>query len=318
MHGHRGHETDHNIFHQAVDANHDATGAGFPGKGDGKFGLRPSVVSFVIERVRFGLFFFVCCWSLSARAVDLPLGADRDASLFKVPADNSNGGGPGIFVGTNGMSSARRGLISFNLGAIPPGATITGVQLTLTTGQAAGGAATIGIYELTSSWGEGSNAPATMIAMTGAGQPAQAGDATWNARFYSATTPTLWSNPGGDFDPLPSASLTIADATLNLPHTWPSTPQLVADVQEWLDHPATNQGWILKSADETSAANNTVFGFYSSEWPDQTVGPKLLITYSIPEPAAGVLAGPALLSLLGMRVLRRGAWQFNRRHAEES
>ena len=205
------------------------------------------------------------------------------------------------------MTSARRGLIAFDLSSVPPGSIITDVRLTLTVGQAAGGTATIGLFELTNSWGEGTNAPLSMIAMTGAGQPAQPGDATWNARFYSATTPTLWTTAGGDFDPAASSTLTISDPTLNLPHTWTSTPPLVADVQEWLDHPSTNQGWILKSADETATANNTVFGFYSSEWTDPSVAPKLQITYAVPEPAPAALVALALVPLLGTRLVRRRA-----------
>jgi hypothetical protein len=213
------------------------------------------------------------------------------------------------------MTSARRGLIAFDLSTVPPGSIITDVKLTLTVGQAAGGAATIGLFELLDSWGEGTNAPSTMIAMTGSGLAAQPGDATWNARFYSATTPTLWTTAGGDFDPVASSTITISDPTLNLPHTWPSMPPLVADVQEWLDHPTTNQGWELKSADETATANNTVFGFYSSEWTDPSVAPKLQITYSVPEPAPGALGATALLPLLGAWVLRRRAWLSIQRDA---
>lgn len=239
------------------------------------------------------------CWVFPLRAAMITLGADRDASLFKLPADNSNGGGPGIFVGTNGMAQPRRGLIAFDLGAIPAGSTILDVQLTLTVGQAAGGSAMIGLFELTSSWGEGSNAPSTTIAMTGAGQPAQPGDATWNSQFHGTT---LWNTPGGDFAAVASSSLAISDVTLNRSHTWLSTPQLVADVQEWLEQPNTNQGWLLKSADETAAASNTVFGFYSSEWSNPTLRPSLQITYTVPEPAVLPLTA---LALLGARPFRR-------------
>jgi hypothetical protein len=37
----------------------------------------------------------------------------------------------------------------------------------------------------------------------------------------------------------------IGNAATYGPYSWDSTPEMVADVQSWLDDPATNFGWIL-------------------------------------------------------------------------
>src|ERR1700761_3206920 len=87
----------------------------------------------------------------------LDFGANHDTTLFQNAPNNSAGGGPGIFVGTNGSVSPRRGLISFDLSSIPEGAMITNVTLTLTVGMIAGSGGggsgtnteTIGLFSVT-------------------------------------------------------------------------------------------------------------------------------------------------------------------------
>src|SRR5262245_33448346 len=74
----------------------------------------------------------------TARADTVVLPANRDASIVQGNPNNSNGGGPCFFAGTDGNTSPHRALISFSLNGIPQGATITSVQLTLTLAQVAG------------------------------------------------------------------------------------------------------------------------------------------------------------------------------------
>src|SRR5579863_6455678 len=86
----------------------------------------------------------------------------KDNTIFQNNTSNSDGGGPGMFAGTNGTSSPRRGLIEFNVAAkVPAGATITSVQLELFLGQIAGsgggggsGTFNIGLYKVAEAWGE--------------------------------------------------------------------------------------------------------------------------------------------------------------------
>jgi len=233
----------------------------------------------------------------------------QDTSIFQNSVNNSDGGGPGIFAGTNGTGSPRRGLIEFNLSSIPSGATITSVQLTLTLGQTPGtfSNATVDFYDITKSWSQGTaESGASGIGGTGNGAPASTGDATWNDESYSASSPTLWTTAGGDRSSTLSGALSITNATLNTAYTASSTAQMVADVQGWLNNPSTNFGWELINADEADAS--TVLGFYSSEWDNahfngsSTQVPALQVTYTpAPEPASGALLGTAAISLLGLR-----------------
>src|ERR1700744_5868048 len=54
----------------------------------------------------------------------------KDTSLDKGSPDNSNGGGPAFFSGTDGDPNPHRALLCFDLSGVPAGATITDVQLT--------------------------------------------------------------------------------------------------------------------------------------------------------------------------------------------
>jgi hypothetical protein len=206
--------------------------------------------------------------STNAVAVSVSIVASKDNSIFANNVDNSNGGGAGIFVGTTNMmqsDSLRRGLIEFDVAnAVPAGATITAVNLTMYLGQASGasGVQTIDLHRLTADWGEGTAGNfTTSISGTGTGSAASAGDATWNQRFYQQAS---WTAPGAfdDFVEAISGSTDVA-ATVDTPYTWLSTPTMASDVQSWLDHPATNDGWIL--INHTEGVQQTVKAFYSRD-----------------------------------------------------
>ena len=264
------------------------------------------------------LLLLIALGGAAVRADVVILSASKDASIVAGNPDNSNGGGPCFFAGTDGNSSAHRALLSFSLNGIPAGATITSVQLTLTLAQVAGSGgggggmmahtATIGLFDLAHDWGEGTvESDAFGIGGTGQGGPANPGDATWNASFHQQTS---WSQPGGDHASTASASLFMDSSSAGTVYTYSSTPQLVADVQGWLNNPSTNFGWELINADETS--QRTFFAFFSSEWHTFTGGnaaqePALQVTFTVPEPPAGALAGSAALGILFLRRPRRRA-----------
>ena len=239
------------------------------------------------------LFLLATLSVISARADVVVLPASKDASIVAGNPNNSNGGGPCFFSGTDGNSSPHRALIAFDLSSIPPGSTITNVQLVLTLAQVAGSGgggggmiaqtATIGLFPLTQNWGEGTvESNAVGIGGTGQGGPANPGDATWNAAFYEQT---LWNNPGGDHVSNASVSLFMDSNIQGTVYTYPSTSQTVADVQGWLNNPATNFGWELINANETS--QRTFFAFYSREWSTFPGGnasqePALQVTFTPP------------------------------------
>lgn len=265
-----------------------------------------SHASFIMKAFLALLLSLAACCSGSVHGAVITLGADRDTSIFQNSVNNAGGGGPGLFAGTNGSNSPRRALIAFDLSSIPAGSAITDVQLTLTLGQVAGmgpDTATIGLFDLTRNWGEGTaNSGASGIGGSGNGAAAGTGDATWNAAMFPGT---LWTTAGGDHAATASASLFLGTRTLETPFTWLSTPQLVADAQGWLDNPATNFGWELINAVESSASS--VFGFYSSEqhtFPGGSVSqePVLQVTYTVPEPCTKILlASAAAVWLAGRR-----------------
>ena len=232
----------------------------------------------------------------------IAIGASADNTILQSNPTNSLGGAQAMLAGTNAAPSPRRGLMMFDIAsAVPAGSTITGVQLTLYLSQVAGGGGpqAIDLIRLSNTWGEGTaGSHTTGTSGIGQGFPAGNGDATWNARHFSATTPTLWNTSGGDFAASASASQTIAGTTLNLPYTWFSTAALVADVQGWLDAPATNFGWMLKNQDEVSIQTARAFWTREAARTGQSVfAPQLQITYTpVPEPSAIAIALVALTS----------------------
>ena len=267
-------------------------------------------------RLRYLVFLLAlsCVPPVSADTVTIP--ASRDTTLFQDQFNNSDGGGPSVYAGTNGSASPRRALLYFDVAKnIPRGAAITGAQLTLTLAQVAGSGGGSGgsggglpqiirLFALTQNWAEGTNGSGSTIMMSGGGFAAAPGDATWNARIYSSTSPTLWTAPGGDFIATPSATLTVSGTTVGTTDTWSSTPQLVADVQNWYNNPAANFGWVLKNDDEVSA--KTYYAFYSREGASPaTAAPQLTVTYTPPPSislqtiSSGQLVSPVYITNAG-------------------
>src|SRR5262249_3123121 len=59
-------------------------------------------------------------------------------------------------------------------------------------------------------------------------------------------------------------------------YVWSSTPQLVADAQDWLNQPATNFGWCLKTNEQEASAKR----FDSREHPEPTLRPQLTVEFT--------------------------------------
>jgi hypothetical protein len=111
----------------------------------------------------FGCIVMTLAHPASADVVTIP--ASQDATLFGASsANNNSSSGPGMFVGSDGMSRPKRGLIEFNIPAfVPAGATITSASLSLVLGQVAGADATprtIGLFDVTTNWASGTNGAA--------------------------------------------------------------------------------------------------------------------------------------------------------------
>jgi hypothetical protein len=212
-----------------------------------------------------------CTVASSATAAIININPNKDNTLYEYdPAegDHSNGAGFHFFAGENAMGELRRGVLAFDVaGAIPPGSTIVAVSLTMNMSMTPAGALTVELHKLLADWGEGtSHAPMG----EGDGAPATPNDATWRHRFFDTI---FWTNEGGDFSATVSASQSVGGIGQ---YTWTSA-QMVADVQSWLDDPASNFGWLVLG-DESAAATAKRFDTRESSSP-----PVLTIQY-IPGP----------------------------------
>ncbi|GMQ80591.1 MAG: hypothetical protein BMS9Abin05_0019 [Rhodothermia bacterium] len=201
---------------------------------------------------------------------DIVLTPSKDNTLYESPTGAlSNGAGTHVFAGKNFGNEVRRALLVFPVAAtVPAGVTIDSVKLTLHMSRTISGVRTIDVHRVLKAWGEGSS---FALGEEGQGHPATVGDATWLHTFFDSS---LWQNAGGDFDPTASTSTDVdQEGTYN----WKSTPQLVDDVQGWLEIPSENFGWLLLGDEDEQS---TTKRFDSRENPNPDFTPKLHVYYS--------------------------------------
>jgi len=200
-------------------------------------------------------------WPGLACANTITIIPSKDNTLYQyVPADGdrSNGAGFHFFAGETGMGELHRGVFALDIaGSIPAGSTITAVSLSMNMSRTPSQTArTIELHKLLADWGEGtSHGPGE----EGDGAPAMPNDATWRHRFFDTI---FWMTQGGDFSATVSASQSVGPLGQ---YTW-SSAQMVADVQLWLDNPASNFGWLVLG-DESAAATSKRFDTRESASP---------------------------------------------------
>ena len=208
----------------------------------------------------------------AARGDEVTLDAARDNTLIETTdGSRSNGMGDGIFagrVGPMGGGTFRRAVLAFDVSSIPAGSTVTNVSLTLRVVMTQPGTSSVSPHRVLADWGEGTSESAG-----GAGAPSTPGDATWLHTFYDDE---FWSEDGGDFSDTASASLDVGSTGS---YTWPSTPAMIADVQQWVDDPAGNFGWVLIG---NEVDLHSVKKFASREWDSASQRPRLVITFDPP------------------------------------
>lgn len=214
---------------------------------------------------------------------------------------SADGQGGNLWSGTIVAGVTRRSLLRFDLSAIPPGAVIREVTLSLAQIRARGEDHVHGLHRLTEAWGEG---PANG-GDAGVGAPAQAGDTTWSHRVWPGTP---WATRGGSFAAAPSGSAFAGPAPSTV--VFASTPALVADVQAWVQQPGTNHGWIL-IGNETADVNAKRFG--SRNNPEPVARPQLVVRWEPPVPASADVPLPPWAPALGAALLAAGLLWRGRR-----
>jgi len=198
------------------------------------------------------------------------LDARKDNTLYEDAIGSlSDGAGQQFFAGktgNNAQQKIRRGLIAFDIaGAIPATAIIDSVRLRLSMTRTTSGPELVQLHRARADWGEG-----TSSTSTGSGAPATPGDATWIHNFFNTS---LWAKPGGDFAAAASGSQTVSSIGV---YFWNSTPQMVADVQMWLNTPASNFGWVVLGNENSS---QTAKRFGTRENANPADRPALIVFY---------------------------------------
>ena len=225
------------------------------------------------------------------QATESLLPAVADASVFADQGGGSaydataDGSGANLWTSVIAAGVIRRALLRFDTSPVPPGAQVVQVQLEafairIRTAQS------LGLHRLLAPWAEG---PANG-GDAGVGAPAQAGDCTWSHRVWPTQA---WSQRGGDFEPAASASTQVSGWPA--PVLWSSTPALVADVQRWVDDPASNHGWLMRG-DESGQQNATRLA--SRESIDAGARPRLRVHWLVPLADAQVPLPPWALGLM--------------------
>ena len=176
-----------------------------------------------------------------------------DTTISDGDGARANGFSTDMIVGRlSHLNAPARGLVRFDLSGLPVGAVVTSVSLNFTViANASGGADIHALQRLNTGWLENS--------------------ATW---LSSGAAP--WANAGGDYLSTPDATVSVTDGTF----TFSSTAALVGTVQAWIDNPASNNGWLLRSQNEGSGRNARRIGTLEGSSP-----PILTVEYSAP-PAA--------------------------------
>jgi hypothetical protein len=219
---------------------------------------------------------------------------------------NNNGGSSSLFTGTDGHGGLMRALVRF---AMPAGlqgrATVTGARLQLTVRElpnnTIGPAALETLARVTQPWAQGNGSgelPGTITVGLACGGTITG--ATWNQT--NCATAVAWTTAGGSVTAPPSGQADTTGVAADAAVTWDSVsnPAMLADVQSWLDTPASNDGWRLAS--NTEGAPSAAQRFYATE--AGAFGPSLSVTFTC---KAGFVDNGARGAAVGALASRRRA-----------
>ncbi len=222
-----------------------------------------------------------------AFAATIVLQPVADTTLIEAMPTNNMGGTAFVNAGTSGEGKRNRGLYKFDFSSIPPDSKIKSASVTLEVvaePSAGGTSSTFGLYRMLKSWGEGNKVSTEL--QPGFGLPATTNEATWNSRF--AFTTNNWTSPGAsnDFTATISSSTQVYGVA-DFPH-FASTPQIIADVQVWVNDSSSNFGWMLKSESESTLKTARRFGSREFAGEDTGSPPFVEVEFIPPPPVFGL------------------------------
>ncbi|MBX3354628.1 MAG: hypothetical protein KF724_02895 [Phycisphaeraceae bacterium] len=193
-------------------------------------------------------------------------------------------------VGPNGGGTIRRGLMRFPVDAVPAGSIVTSVEVHLYMSMGQGGAQLISLRRCLNDWGEG-----VSFGYGGGGVNPAPGDVTWTKRFWPDIP---WTTPGGDFVAQASVTKSVNDQNW---YVFGSTPDLVADVQSWVDGVNENFGWVITGNEVTM---KTAKRFEARNTPSVGWRPFMVVNFELPPVIGdvngdGVVNGADIAEILG-------------------
>ena len=207
--------------------------------------------------VKLGTFIHISLLALvipGARADIVSLNPVADTFILNSAPTNNAGGTEGFTVGRDDNNGIRRGLVRFDLSSIPPGSTVTSavLELTVIKDPPQQVNANFRLFRLLEDWGEGDGVGPRP---GNSGEPATTNESSWTARLAYVAD---WTTPGALDDAAPSPSATMLVTTTG-PYTW-TNAGVAVDVQQWVDQPGQNFGWLIVCADELTPMTVRKFG----------------------------------------------------------
>lgn len=250
----------------------------------------------ILKNTFFALFAGALLSASLSYAASLPITANADA-FMRGDLKTANAATGRLLIGET-AGGGFRGLLSFDLSALPAGATINSVQLVLhlaendNNGALVDTTLTLALHAVTQAWTEAS--------------------VSWN----NASTSTPWTpTAGGTFDPTVLSSQTIpTKGATGVNYTWDNTAAFLSVVSSAYAN-GTAVSFLLKDSDEGSNQRELV-RFVSKDdaaAPGSVVaglGPQLIIDYTvgnIPEPSAYavILSAAGLVVAMAIRSRKR-------------
>ncbi len=220
------------------------------------------------------------CFSIRLVAETATLEPLKEGTIFSENNSASNGSGPHLHAGTTdsrGGGNHRRALFNFMVARfyrIPQGSTINSVSFALSVNRSSSGSADFSLHRLTRDWGEAGSDSGT--GSNGKGTDAETGDVTWSHSFFGSQN---WDTAGGGFVEDASATASVGGAGTTA--QW-SSAQMAVDVQDWLENPDQDFGWILMGPESGSKSAKR---FDSSEG-SVPVRPVLTVDFTPPSVTA--------------------------------